>query len=407
MLCSFLGLHVRTPGTLWLDDASLRDVSAETSSTSPPPGPVPPRFFGIHLNKLGTHNTWPAIGAGLLRLWDTGTTWAHLQPERERWNWTRLDYYLRHVERHAPTAAVVYTLGITPSWAALPGGKAIYGGSTAPPASLDDWRTYVRTVAERYRGRIRSWEIWNESNINVFYTGSVGQMLELARAAHEVLKEVDPANVVLTPNVTRSGLAWLDEYLALGGGRWADVVSFHRYPSPRPEDDLPEYAAVRHTLAAHGLSQLPVWNTEGAVSGSVGPDPAAARAAVARAYLVQWCQGLGNFSWYCWDIHWEGGANLSATLTGAELTPAGVAYREVAGWLVGSTITRREVTGDRWLLELRRPNGATAHVLWSAGAPASFALPAAWRATRLRDLSGGVQPAPATLTLGPEPVLVE
>jgi hypothetical protein len=403
----FLGVACRTPGTFWLASASLRDVSDETLRTPPPKQPVPATFFGIHINKLGSHNTWPDLGAGLLRLWDTGTTWSHLQPARERWDWTRLDYYLRHVERHAPGTAVLLTLGIAPHWAAQPGGRDIYAGSTAPPADLADWRTYVRTTAEHCRGRVRYWEIANECNVNVFYTGSIAQMRDMARVAREELKAVDADNVVLSPNVTRDGLAWLDEYLAGGGGQYADIISCHFYPSARPEDELPQYAGVQDVLRARGQGDKPLWNTEGAVDGPIDPGPQAARGAVARACLTMWCQGISNFNWYCWDIHWPHGVNLGTTLLGSELTPAGIAWRELAGWLRGATVTAREVRGDLWLLTVQGPDGHDAHVVWSSGPAVPLAVPADWGAQALRRLTGRREPLPAALEVDGEPVLVE
>ena len=71
------------PGTLYVDDASLSEVT--TAVLHEPPAshdPLPRTFFGMHVNKLGTHNTWPPLTFGTLRLWDTGTYWAAVEPAR-------------------------------------------------------------------------------------------------------------------------------------------------------------------------------------------------------------------------------------------------------------------------------------------------------------------------------------
>ena len=96
----FFGVAFQTPGTLEIDDASLTDISAEALALPVPTHAVERAFYGIHINKLGSHNVWPALGQGTLRLWDTGTTWSHLEPKPGEWNWTRLDYYVRHAARY-------------------------------------------------------------------------------------------------------------------------------------------------------------------------------------------------------------------------------------------------------------------------------------------------------------------
>lgn len=407
-VAGFLGVSAKSPGTLLVDEAGLADVTSEVLARPTPREPVPATFFGIHLNKLGSHNVWPDLGAGSLRLWDTATCWCNLQPEPERWDWTRLDYYVRHVEQHAPGASLLLTLGITPKWAGPPGGKESYRGTSAPPLDPEHWRAYVRTVAQRHRGRIRHWEIWNESDYGGFYTGTPAQMMELARIAWEELKAVDPANVVLTPNITRGGLAWFDEYLSLGGGRFADVISFHCYPPPVPEHAVANFAGVQDLVRSHGLGDKPVWNTEGAVESKTPLSEDEAMGAVARSYLVAWAQAIQSFHWYCWDIHWPGGANLSRALTGPDLAPGGLAYRRVATWLTGSVMTRRIVEGGVWTVELKRTDGRVALVAWSAQGVGQLAVPAGWNRAKREDLRGQVtEIGNGPVPLGPAPVLVE
>ncbi|MBI5834183.1 MAG: hypothetical protein HZB16_17960 [Armatimonadetes bacterium] len=402
----FLGVSWRRPGTVELDDASLTDITAETLSLPTPTAPVDQRFFGLHINKLGSHNTWPALGQATLRLWDTGTTWDALEPKPGEWNFGRLDYYVEHVRRNAPGTRVVMTLGITPNWAAEAGARGAYGGKAAPPTDPATWRRYVRTLAERYRGRIHCWEPWNECDYGGFFNGGPAAMLPLARIAYEELKAVDPRNTVLTPNVTRAGLGWLDEYLALGGGQYADVISFHRYPSGRPELDVPEYHAVRDLAAAHGLADKPVWNTEGAIEHRAGTTEDEQVGAVVRTWLVQWAQGITCFAWYCWDIHWPEGTSLGTSLTGPELSPAGRALARLVAWVDGWTMTSRAVTDGLWRLTLTR-DGARRTIVWRPTGTAPWLPPADLGRCVATDLRGVEQPiGPDGLLVGPFPLLL-
>ncbi|MEQ1897777.1 MAG: endo-1,4-beta-xylanase [Vicinamibacterales bacterium] len=392
----YFGLSFLTSGTVEADDASLRELASTDCIANT--APLATTFTGMTINKWGTYNTWPgAEGFGLLRLWDTGTRWEDLEPVKGAWDWRRMDYYVDAAQ--AANQGILYTLGMTPLWASARPGDA----DRAEPANLNDWRNYVRTVALRYRGRVKYWELWNEVDYSGFFTGSVDNMVELTRAAREELKAVDPANVVLAPNITANGFPWLDEFLSKGGGDYIDIVSWHLYTDYRPELDEPEAAGLRDVLARHGLSSLAIWNTEGSINGAPVSDAAAA-GSIARAYLVQPWWGHSNFSFYAWDIDF--GNPLSQPGYVAPTT-AGVAYREVAGWLSGATmLSRARTSNGTWQVTIRLKDGSTGYAVWNDG-NTTFTLPAAWAATTQRDLAGGSKAIVArTVGVGPAPILL-
>src|SRR5205085_6870107 len=115
-------------------------------------------------------------------------------------------------------------------------------------------------VALRYRGRITHYEIWNEPNLPRFFSGSAEEMLSLAREAHDILKQVDPANVVVSPSATsgEAGLAWLEAYLRAGGGAACDIVGFHFYTGGHPPETVRRLAILaRRVLDRTGDASKP------------------------------------------------------------------------------------------------------------------------------------------------------
>ena len=78
--------------------------------------PVAPDHFGLHLHKLPLVESLSKARFGFLRLWDTGTTWANLEPERGKWNFSNLDSFVSTAERN--NAKILYVFGMTPGWAA-------------------------------------------------------------------------------------------------------------------------------------------------------------------------------------------------------------------------------------------------------------------------------------------------
>lgn len=407
-------------GTLFVDDAAFADIT--TTVLNAPVAltdSIPPRYFGMHVNKWGVHQTWPATGHGLMRLWNTGTTWAIMEPwqgallDPDNWIYDpggtsgfahRMDYYMDLIEAGDPAMEVIYTLGKTPTWAA--------SSEELPPADITWWQDYASVLGERFQGRIRYWEIWNEVD-QLDYDGDLSALKTLTDSAASTLLAIDPDNMILSPNFT--GAQQLAHFLKAGGGANVDIISWHHYPGRMPEEMVPEIIGVRDVMARYGQAGKPLWNTEGAVSFMNGLNlPVAEQAgAVSRAYLVPWSFGVENFTWYCWDIF--GGnsdfVDLSYSLTPSQydsITPPGIAYQQTADWLKGAAMVSRTVEDGVWTIELARTGGYQAWVVWRPEGEASFSVPANWNITHVRDLAGGNTPfVGGALTIGPSPQLLE
>jgi xylan 1,4-beta-xylosidase len=167
----------------------------------------------------------------------------------------------------------VVELGFMPAALARDPEQTVFGyrGIISPPADWDRWRDLVAALAahlvERYGlDEVAGWgfEVWNEPNLEVFWTGTRAEYLQLYRVAAEAVKGVSPRLLVGGPS-TAAG-EWIE---ALTGfcaaeGVPLDFVSSHTYGN-LPLDPRP-------SLARHGVPGIPVWWTEwGVGSTHFGP----------------------------------------------------------------------------------------------------------------------------------------
>jgi len=421
-------VRLRSTGSLLLDDVSCRQVGQRDTTVrlTPPAEPIPPTYFGMHWHRNDPRLPWPPVPFGALRLWDARVSWPQLEPERGRWEFARLDEYLALAEQHG--VEVLLPLGLTPTWAsARPDEKSAYNGAgvsrdtgwAAEPRDFADWDNYVRTVARHCRGKVRTYEVWNEPNATGFYTGTVDQLVELTRRAVGILREVDPANRVVTPSIVGDA-AYLDQFLARRGARGAAVMGYHFYvwPDP-PERMVPMIRRTREILAAHGLVLLPLWNTEAGwnIESRVSPPPAAAyenRAPLsmqqagdylARAYILNWAAGVGRYYFYAWDNWLMGLVEKDGTLK-----PPALAYAEVHRWLVGSRMTACEAdAAGTWTASLIRPDGRRALIAWNPDQASTIRAAGVREAVRVRNLGGEERllPPGAPVPVTGSPVLIE
>jgi hypothetical protein len=404
----YVGLWVKGKGTLWVDQASLTDTTqydkVNLSGTV-----IKHMFFGDHLNKFPIHKAWPESNPGLIRLWDSVTRWRDIEPDDDVWKWKRLDSLLEAASANG--AEVIYTLGQPPKWASSkPSIKGVYGaGASSAPTNIHEWKEYIHATVERAAGRIRYWEIWNEGDHRIFNIMAPGEVAELASAAREVFDEIDPDLKLLTPNITRGGLGWLDRYLHEGGKDSADAISFHVNHVGEPENSFPYYEGVRSLAVNHGLANLPLFNTEGAVEKTQSAVSDAGR--VARAYILQAILGISNWSYYGWDLHLKDRVALSDKSYTKE-TVAGSAYRETVDWLVGSKLIsyHRNFDGEgSWYVELQREDSYRGWLLWNPNSYVNFTIPNHWNAKQLRDLKGNTRAVHGQdiVTINASPILIE
>jgi Carbohydrate binding domain/Cellulase (glycosyl hydrolase family 5) len=410
------------PGTFWIDDVSIRSTPALTApALTPPTAPVPRELFGMHFNEADTSwSTSNQIGA--VRIWDAGPNadesgigaqWSEIEGSAGSYNWSGLDQ--RVAQARSRGADVMYTLGgRTPQWAAAqPDADSPYGrGQCSEPSSDAVWQNWVRTIATRYRGQITLWEVWNEPDIADFYCGSPDQLVDLARQAYTVLKEVDPANRVLSPGFSGyQGPGYLDYFLSQGGGDFADILSYHFYAATPEDATSSRWANVQSAIRANGVESKPLWNTEQGWIEIPDPTPIpqpTGAAFIARMYLLNWAAGIDRSYFYAWDNQWNQFQLFEAD--GVTLTEAGAAYGAIATWMTGSVMTSMTTdSSGTYVATLRTPSGALNRVVWNPKQQVQLAVPASWAVRRQRTLSGVVTDVAGrnAIAVGESPMLLE
>jgi hypothetical protein len=244
---------------------------------------------------------WPDFPIDGARLWDTRTTWAHLEPVDDQWQFATLEAHLDAAES-AGVGDVLLVLTGTPAWAArdpdAQGAPWLPTGSASPPRDRSDWRDYVRTVAERYGDRIDAYQVGHEPNLAWFWQGTPRQMARLVSAAVEEIRQVDPTATVVGP-----GPVVTDPASAVGAGRWwramagtgIDALALQWYPrkGASPASLAPITDRLRYALAGSELEVLPVWITEvnhRGVNADLVPGTmrAAGRVGIERVYWYAW-----------------------------------------------------------------------------------------------------------------------
>ena len=191
--------------------------------------------------------------------------------------------------------------------------------------------------------------------------------------------------------VNGNGLDWLDRYLELGGGKYADIIGYHFYVTTPPESMLDLILPAKQIMHKYGIENKPLWNTEaGWIKRLTGRIDLVQQAPgwAARAYILNWAAGVQRFYWYAWDD--DGGDSVPFTEEDeTTVTGSARAYAEIQKWLVGAAMQscERDANGT-WVSQLMRESGRSAWILWNEDHSSKFDVPKAWHVERETRLSG-------------------
>ncbi|WP_205660506.1 helix-turn-helix domain-containing protein [Amycolatopsis antarctica] len=382
------------------------------------PSPVPTEFFGVTMNS--TSGTMPAFRVGSVRFWDSRTRWANLQPHRDAYDWATLDRLVEGARRAGLPS--MFTLGGTPEWAAPNAPKGVYRDSSrsGPPDDLADWDRFVRTLTERYQGRIEAYELWVSATDPKLYAGSVETLVEMTRRAAEIIRSEDGEATVVCPSMGElwqpQGRELLRRFAELGGYDHCDVagVKLHQRDAADPPETLVGLLAdIDDVLHAAGVHPR-LWNTGTTYDIQFqGPlDPRRAADHAMRFYLAGLYGrefGLARMYFYNWG---SGRLPLVLQAEGSQPTGAALAVAELQRWLADSR-SRACGQGSRiglpenvWQCEFVRDDGKPLTVRWTSGGTAR--TPAGPGAESTTGVDGQTTPlAPgATVTVTETPTLI-
>ncbi len=328
---------------------------------------VEPYFFGMQFVTPVSSQPQAKVFASLTRLWGAtyggaGVNWAAIETCKIATvsqtdpclTWTAADAIVANAQ--AAGMDIEYTFGITPSWA------SVAGTQDQPPTSFQDFYNFVTLVTTRYKGKTKYYSIWNEANYGgtsqAYWSGTVAQMVTIASNVYPLIKAIDPNATVLSPSIacgpgsltSPGGFGWMQQFLAGGGGAYADGIDFHPYlymsasgTEGSPLVSYPEQVAqmvkwLQAAMAAYSIS-LPIVASEGGWATTTSTPSASVQTAYAA--LWNWLlagSGVSRSIWYIYDDVSTGWGPLWNQGAGW-LDAQGVAFRTAQSWLMGATIT--------------------------------------------------------------------
>jgi hypothetical protein len=264
-------------------------------------------------------NEVQAAGIGWVHV---AVNWPWVEGSPGSFDWTLYDEIVNAA--HARGIQVLATILYTPAWAT----------TGRPQTGVPDtaaWSDFCRRAAQRYRGQVSYWGLWNEPNLAEFWDGTRQQYIDgLLKPGADAIHAGNPDAKVGGPALAHLSSAswfdWLDDVIRQAGDH-LDFVTHHAYASDNRGvtaklDDstlfggFPDLWSVsppslQEVLHHAGWWGRPVWLTEtGWQSKAVGEPQ---QAAYYGGILDDWFTGRSGQSWLTKLFFYEMKDGTSAT----------------------------------------------------------------------------------------------
>ena len=171
---------------------------------------------------------------------DAGFTWVRIQiqwdqVERAKDQWDPLPIDRLVQQYQGSNVRILASVVKPPQWALDPTNKQLL-------SNYSDWEGFMHFLAERYKGKIGAWEIWNEENLASEMGGEVRlqDYASLLEAGYNGVKLADPGAIVVFGGLTPTGvndpkiaindLTYLQQFYAFKQGyytKFFDVLGMH------------------------------------------------------------------------------------------------------------------------------------------------------------------------------------
>lgn len=204
--------------------------------------------------------------------------WAGMEPNPGQYDFGQVDMIVGAA--NARGMSVLGTLVSSPAWAVAPGLPPV----SSPPASAGTYGDFAGAVAERYRGRVAAYEIWNEPNAAMSWTsGPQGPepavYAGLLKAAYPKIKAADGGALVIGGvvgavisffSLTMDPVVFIDQMYAAGAKGSFDALAYHPYQYTTMfgaggsllNSPILQVGAIHDKMVANGDGGKKIWATE-------------------------------------------------------------------------------------------------------------------------------------------------
>ncbi|MDD5505394.1 MAG: family 1 glycosylhydrolase [Candidatus Omnitrophica bacterium] len=185
--------------------------------------------------------------------------WEDIEPEKGNFEFAKYDQIVDLLNKNGLQVLGIFDYSV--GWAVA--GKEL----NCPPGDNALFVEYAVKVINRYKDRIKYWEVWNEPDSAVYWQAQDGlkSYSALLKAVYLAAKKTDPECQILNGGLA-NGLGSINDLYSNGAKDYFDILNLHFFESPLHEGGLKPLiafpGAARKIMVVNGDESKKIWITE-------------------------------------------------------------------------------------------------------------------------------------------------
>ncbi|HTP07125.1 MAG TPA: beta-galactosidase [Anaerolineae bacterium] len=193
--------------------------------------------------------------------------WRDIEPaQKGHYEWKLADDVVRRVGKRG-NLKLLARIDRQPFWSQAPGTPKL---ENAPPANLKDFGDFCYALADRYKGQIAAYQVWNEPNLAREWGNqppNPAAYVELLKVCYQGIKSADPNALVISAGMATTGTSnneampddvFIEQMYQAGAAPYFDLLGVHapgyKAPPEMSPDEVaqkPEYGGQRFFAFRH------------------------------------------------------------------------------------------------------------------------------------------------------------
>jgi hypothetical protein len=202
------------------------------------PNLVIPDGFGVNIHFRGESRDLDLIAEAGFRFIRMDLTWGAVEREEGSYDFAGYDALTEGCSKRG--IRILYILDYS---------NRLYESdrSVRTEEGREAFANFAEAAASRYSGQRILWEIWNEPNLNHFWSPqpSVEDYCALVETTVPRIREADSSGLVVAPATSGIPFDWLEDCYKSGLLKWIDALTVHPYRPRPPETVIKDYARLR------------------------------------------------------------------------------------------------------------------------------------------------------------------
>jgi hypothetical protein len=189
--------------------------------------------------------------------------WDAIEEVEGTYDWLFWDDYVNTAVDEYGITLIPYLCYI-PKWNTTGGDDTLFYWNY-PPKDYDAWGRFVTALVNRYKDKIKTWELWNEPDIWIYWQGTREEFAKFLRIGAEAVRKADPDAKIVFPGIAYDPYFVMEMFRDHGLSKYFDIVNCHNYYETwhrHPIENIVNYVNELHEVIWRFGDGQPIWMAE-------------------------------------------------------------------------------------------------------------------------------------------------